>query len=106
VSVTEITTAAGWMVGLAIVAAIASGWRKPARVTANPARARGPFRPVMGIPVDELRSPLAKRTPWWKRLRSLIVVPLMSVAVGAIVATVVGYGVATVIINLSDMLRR
>jgi hypothetical protein len=94
------------MVGLAIVAAIAAGWRKPARVTANPARARFPFRPVMGVPVDELRSPLAKRTPWWKRIRSVVTIPVLAVAAGAIVATVVGYGVATLIITLSDMLRR
>jgi hypothetical protein len=106
-SVTEITTTAGWLVGLAIVACLAAGWRKPARATANPWRARGPFRPVVGTQLDELRVPMInKRTPWWRRLFSLAMIPSMAVVLGAAVATIVGFGVAWVIITLSDMLRR
>lgn len=94
------------MVGLAIVAMIAAGWRKPARATANPARARGPFRPVMGAPVEELRAPLHKRTPIWKRVRAIAVMPVLAVVTGVVVFTVVGYGATWVVITLSDMLKR
>jgi hypothetical protein len=47
-----------------------------------------------------------KRTPWWRRLFSLAMIPSMAVVLGAAVATIVGFGVAWVIITLSDMLRR
>ena len=37
-SLSELTTASAWIAGLAIVALIAAGWRKPARATVDPTR--------------------------------------------------------------------
>jgi hypothetical protein len=58
VGITDVTTAAAWIVGLAIVALIAAGWRKRARATADPARARLPSRAPVGIPMEEVHAPL------------------------------------------------
>ena len=94
------------MVGLAIVAMIAAGWRKPARASARTPRARGPFRAIVGTQVEELKTPLAKRTPWWKRLYAIVMIPIVGVVLGAVTATVFGFGAAYLLITLSDMLKR
>lgn len=106
VNIAEITTAAGWMVGLAIVALIATGWRKPARATADPARARHPLRAPTGLEVAELRAPIAKRSPWWRRLWSVVASSVLALWVGAIAATIIGFGLAWGVITLTDMLRK
>lgn len=85
---------------------IAAGWRKPARVSAGTKRGAILLRPVVGTAVEELRPALHRRTPWWKRLWALIASGAMAVALGATIATTVGFGAAWLIITLSDMLKR
>jgi len=106
VSITEITTAAGWIAGLAIVALIAAGWRKPARATADPARARRPSSAPAGVEVSEVRAPLARRSPWWRRLWAVVAGSVLAVWVGAVVATIIGFGTAALVITLTNMLKR
>ncbi|HQZ33760.1 MAG TPA: hypothetical protein PK020_05000 [Ilumatobacteraceae bacterium] len=105
-SITEVTTAAGWIAGLAIVALIAAGWRKPARATADPARARRPSSAPAGVEVKEVRAPLARRSPWWRRLWSIAASSVLAVWIGAVVATVIGFGTAALIITLTNMLKQ
>jgi hypothetical protein len=104
--ITQVTTAAGWMAGLAIVALIATGWRKPARATADPARAWRPSRAPVGVELKEVRAPAATRTRWWRRLWSVVASSVLAVWVGAILATVVAFGLAWTVITLTDMLKQ
>lgn len=106
VSITEVTTAAGWITGLAIVALIATGWRKPARATADPARARRPMRAPTGLEVDEVKAPWAHRARWWRRLWSVVAGSVLAVWIGAVVATIIGFGTAYLVITLTNMLKR
>jgi hypothetical protein len=106
VSITEVTTAAGWIAGLAIVALVATGWRKTARATADPARARRPHRAPTGVEVTELKAPFNSRTRWWRRAWSVVAGSVLAVWVGAVAATALGFGVAWVVITLTSMLKK
>jgi hypothetical protein len=94
------------MAGLSIVALIATGWRKPARATANPARARRPLHARYGEPVEDTSLVLHRRTPWWKRVRAVGVSGAMAIAMGAVIATLVASGIAFLVIRLTDLLRQ
>src|SRR6185295_1080939 len=72
VSTRELTIATAWIAVLAIVALVAAGWRKPARATANPARALVRRRARIGLPVVEIQPPLHRRTPLWRRVWALV----------------------------------
>jgi len=106
VSVTEVSTAAGWIAGLAIVALIATGWRKTARATANPARARRPDRAPAGVEVTTVQTPLDQRTPVLKRVWAVAASSVLAIWVGAVVATAIGCGGAYAVITLTHMLKR
>jgi len=106
VNITEVTTAAGWIAGLAILALIAAGWRKPARATADPARARRPSSAPAGVEVSEVKAPMARRSPWWRRLWSIVASSILAVWVGAVAATIIGFGTAALVITLTNMLKR
>jgi len=106
VSITDVTTAAGWVVGLAIVALIAIGWRKPARATADVARARRPLRAPTGAELHELQAPLYTPTSIWRRIWSLVASSALAVWLGAVTATVLGFASAWIVITLTSMLKR
>ena len=107
VSITELTTASAWIAGLAIVALIATGWRKPARATpALPAR---DARHVASPGVDDLledAAPIHRGTPWWRRIVAVFGSSVIAVVIGAVLATVVAVGVAWTVITLTTMLRQ
>ena len=106
VNVSELTTAAGWIAGLAIVALIASGWRKPARATVDHARApleRGTSRPAQLV---EQRAPLVEHTTFWRRVWSGVASGGLALWVGAVTATVIAFGGAWIVITLTDMLKK
>ncbi|MEI8240583.1 MAG: hypothetical protein WCI22_14305 [Actinomycetota bacterium] len=105
-NVTEVTTAAGWIAGLAIVALIATGWRKPARATADPARARRPQLANPGVEVDELATPIGAPTHWYRRLWALVASTALMFWVAVALATVIGFGGAWLVITLTRMLKR
>ena len=106
VSITEVTTAAGWITGLAIVALIAAGWRKPARATANPARARRPHRAPTGVELVAVETELHRPPHPVKRLWAVGASGVLAVWVGAVVATIVGFGVAYAVSTRTHMLKR
>jgi hypothetical protein len=106
VSTRELTIATAWIAVLAIVALIAAGWRKPARATANPARALLPKRARVGLPVMEEDVPLHRRVQWWKKVWALMAGSTMAVVTGMIAATMIGFGASWIVITLSHMLKK
>ncbi|MEO7369419.1 MAG: hypothetical protein ABIZ69_01060 [Ilumatobacteraceae bacterium] len=105
-STRELTIATTWIAVLAIVALVAAGWRKPARATANPARALRPRRARVGLPVVEADAPLHRRTQWWRRIWALVAGSTMAMVLGAIIATLIGFGASRIVITLSHMLKK
>jgi hypothetical protein len=106
VSTRELTIATAWIAVLAIVALVAAGWRKPARATANPARALRPRRARIGLPVVEVEAPMHRRTALWRKLWALVASSTMAAVMGAIAATLVGFGASWIVITLSHMLKK
>ena len=88
------------------MALVAAGWRKPARATANPARALRPRRARIGLPVFEAEAPLHRRTQLWRKLWALVASSTMAAVMGAIAATLVGFGLSWIVITLSHMLKK
>jgi hypothetical protein len=106
VSTRELTIATAWIAVLAIVALVAAGWRKPARATADPARALRPRRARVGLPVTEADVALHRRTQWWKKVWALFASSTMAVITGMIAATLIGFGASWMVITLSHMLKK
>lgn len=88
------------------MALIATGWRKPARATADPGRTRRPTSAPTGLEVAELKAPMARRSRWWRRLWSIVAGSVLAVWIGAVVATILGFGTAWLVITLTNMLKR
>jgi hypothetical protein len=106
VSTRELTIATAWIAVLAIVALAAAGWRKPARATANPARALRQRRARIGIPVTEDDAPVHRRPQWWRKIWSLVAGSTLALLTGAIAATLIGLGASWIVITLSHMLKK
>ena len=107
VSITELTTASAWIAGLAIVALIAAGWRKPARATAASARAepsvtrtspdRGRRDRHRGaLPHARVAHACGPSSPAAR----------IAVVTGAVLATFISAAIAYSVVTLTDMLRR
>jgi hypothetical protein len=88
------------------VALVAAGWRKPARATANPARALRPTRARVGLLVTEEDVPLEPRTPLWRRVWAIVGGSAMALVTGAVAATLIGFGASWIVITLSHMLKK
>jgi glycerol uptake facilitator-like aquaporin len=106
VSTRELTIATAWIAVLAIVALVAAGWRKPARATANPARALLPRRARVGLPVTADDVPLDRHMQWWRKIWVVVAGSAMAGVAGAIVATLVGFGASWIVITLSHTLKK
>lgn len=106
VSITQLTTASAWIAVLAIIALIASGWRKPARASALLIRTRRTSRGQIVIPVTQLPSPLHRPTPWWRKVWALIASSGIAIVTGALIATILAFAIAWSVTTLTDMLRQ
>jgi ABC-type nitrate/sulfonate/bicarbonate transport system permease component len=107
VSVTDLTTQAAWMVGLAIVALVLAGWRKPARPA--PPTPRGPSslrRSWEPVPVAETTTPLYRRPHVLRRVWAAVAGSALAVVIGATLAVVVAFGTAFLVITLTDLLKQ
>lgn len=104
-SLTSVTTTAGWIVGLAVLALVATGWRKPARATADPSRALIPRRERHGVAIEEHPTERYRRPSLLVRVRAALSTGVLSIIIGAVVATLASYGAAWLVIRLTDMLR-
>jgi hypothetical protein len=108
-SVDGLTAQAAWIAGLAVVALVLTGWRKPAR--ARPRSPRGGPAGVWrsdraGVEVEHLPTPTYRRPGPIRRLLAAIAGAGLTVVSGAILATVVAFTVAFAVITLTDLLRR
>lgn len=102
-SVTDFTTRAAWIVGLALIALLMVGWRKTAR--AAPRMPRGLKPPRAGIGVTELAAPSYRRTPIWRRVWALGSTGFLTILTGAVIAVVVAYAVSWIVTTLSELLK-
>lgn len=106
-SITELTADAAWIAGLAIVALVATGWRKTARATAAATRGRRHSRAFDRLAdLDELEAPMQLRTSMLRRLWAAIAGSAIAVVVGAMLATVVSFTLAWIVIRATGMLQR
>lgn len=105
-SVTEVSTAAAWLIGLAIVALVLLGWRKPARANLVPLRVRTTRGARSWHHLDEVRTHVEPPEPAWRRVRAVLAGFGLAVWVGAIAATLVGFGGAYLVVTLTGMLKR
>ena len=123
VNVTEVTTIAGCVAGLGVIALIASGWRQPARVERRSPRGTStslrrvlrsalrlpepaPTDPSGGTATGGLDPSAVVATPWWHRIRSVVAGTGLALWMGAVMATVLGFAAAFIVISLTSMLRR
>jgi hypothetical protein len=110
-SVAGITVRAGLIVGLAIVALLLTGWRKPAR--AEPRSPRGVVErglvyktgPAPGVVVDQLDTPEYRRPGLVRRVLAAVASGGIAILFGAVAAIVVAFGVAMAVTWLTDLLK-
>lgn len=53
-----------------------------------------------------MEAALHQRTPMWRKVWALVASSTLAVVIGAVIATVVSFGIAFTVIRLTDMLRR
>jgi ABC-type nitrate/sulfonate/bicarbonate transport system permease component len=107
VSVTDLTTQAGWMVGLAIVALLGTGWRKTARATARtPRKAPVVRRKWVPIGIAETTVPLYRRPNVIRRVWAVVASSAIAVVMGAVLAIVIAFALAYAVITLTDLLKQ
>lgn len=95
------------MAGLAIAALVLAGWRKNARAAPRtPRRAPLVRRPWVPIGVAETTVPLYKRPGPIRRLWAIVAGSGIAIVMGAVLATVVAFGLAFVVTTLTDLLRQ
>lgn len=95
------------MAGLAVVALILAGWRKTARPTAPTAR-RDPIvrRPWEPIGIAETTTSLYKRPSVLRRVWAAVASSGLAIVIGAVLAIVVAFGTAYLVITLTDLLKQ
>lgn len=107
VSVTDLTTQAGWMVALAIAALVAAGWRKTARATPRiPRREPVVRRKWVPIGVAETTVPLYRRPHVLRRAWAIVASSGIALVLGAMLAILIAFGVSYAVITLTDLLKQ
>lgn len=100
-SVDVLTLGAAWIAALAIVALVLTGWRQPAR--AQPRLRRGdPNGPV--VEVEHQPTEPYRRTGPIRRLLAALAGAGIAVVTGVVVATVLAFAIAIVVIRLTGLL--
>jgi len=95
------------MAGLAIAALILAGWRKTARATPRiPRRAPIVRRPWVPIGIAETTASLYKRPSPLRRLWAIAASSAIAVVMGAVLATITAFGLAYIVITLTDLLKQ
>ena len=95
------------MVGLAMVALIAAGWRKTARATVKTPR-REPIvrRRWVPIGVGETTVPLYKRPNVLRRIWAVVASSAIAIMIGTVLAIIIAFGVSYIVITLTDLLKQ
>ena len=95
------------MAGLAILALAFAGWRKNARAVPRiPRRAPVVRRPWVPIGIAETVTPLYKRPGPLRRVWSIVATSGIAVVMGAVLATITAFGLAYIVITLTDLLKQ
>lgn len=115
VSVNEVTIRAAVIFGLAIVALVASGWRKTARAQTRLRREVATdntggtsIRLPRRVPIEIVEHPAEsyRAAGPIRRLWALIASAGLTAVIGAVVATVAGFGIAVMVTVLTDLLKQ
>jgi len=107
VSVTDLTTQAAWIAGLAIVALALAGWRKNARATPRSPRGESIIRRQWEpVPIAETTTTLYKRPGPLRRLMSAVAGSAIAIVIGAVLAVVIAFGTGYLVITLTDLLKQ
>lgn len=102
-SVDGLTIRAALVAGLAIVALLLTGWRKPAR--AEPRTPRGPLRrEAHGVVVDHLDTPSYRRPGVIRRLLALAASGGIGIVTGVLIAIITSFAIAIAVIWLTNLL--
>lgn len=95
------------MAGLAIAALVLAGWRKNARaVPPTPRRAPIIRRPWVPVGIAETTVPLYKRPGILRRLWAIVASSGIALVLGAVLATIVAFGLAYIVVTLTDLLKQ
>lgn len=97
ISLDLLTVQATWIIGLALIALIAVGWRRPAR--ALPGRDRSRAIEVERLPGEPYRRPNLLR-----RIAAALGAGALAVVIGAVVAVIVAFGAVLLVIGLTGLL--
>lgn len=94
-----------WIAGLAMLALLATGWRKTARAHPRPPRdplapKRVPFE-VTHVVTEPYRSPNPVRRLW-----AGLASGGLAIVLGAVLATIVAYALAILVTTLTELLRQ
>ena len=95
-----------WLAGLAVVALVLAGWRKTAR--AQPKGPRSPVASPRRVPVELTHSvarPYHAAGPL-RRVWAVVASGGLAVVIGAVLATVTGFGLAWMVVTLTDLLKK
>ncbi|MDB0005847.1 hypothetical protein N9E02_01260 [Ilumatobacteraceae bacterium] len=99
-SVDVLTDRAILIIGLAVVALLAAGWRKPARASVRSPRAH------YGVPVDQQPIRTERPVGLVRRLLALATTGALAVVSGTIIAVSLSFGAVWGVIKLTDLLGR
>ena len=92
---------------LTMVALLAAGWRKTARATARaPRRAPVIRRKWTPIAIGQTTVPLYKRPNVIRRVWAVIAGSGLAIVAGAILAVIVAFGTAYLVVTLTDLLKQ
>jgi hypothetical protein len=105
ISVDGLTVRAAFIAGLAMVALLLTGWRKPAR--AEPRTPRGPLRrDPSGFPVQHHDAPLYKRPGIVRRILAALASGGIGVLTGVLAAIVTAFAIAVAVIWMTNLLEQ
>jgi ABC-type nitrate/sulfonate/bicarbonate transport system permease component len=106
VSLTDLTTQAAWMAGLAIAALVLAGWRKNARATARTPRGEPMLRRSWEpVPIAETTTSLYKRPSLLRRVWAAVASTGIAIVIGAVSAIVIAFATGWLVITLTDLLK-
>jgi len=95
------------MAGLAIVALVLAGWRKNARATARTPRGEPILRRRWDpVPIAETTTSLHKRPGLLRRLWAAVASTGIAILIGSVLAVVVAFATAYMVIALTDLLKQ
>ena len=95
-----------WVAGLALVALLLAGWRKPARAQPKPPRdATAAPRRVPHEVMHVVAEPYHGAGPV-RRLFAAVASGGLAIVIGAVIATVAAFALAVIVTTLTDLLRQ